>query len=131
MTASTMASPTNVRTRLPPPLPAAACVWPADGRLSGVASPVLAARAAGAASSMPAQAARKAVVRMGNIGGRRPGGGRWVAKLIGPAARRLEVKRPRRPEILCDARAGGRRHRTRVQSPAFRDLGVDDVDRGL
>src|SRR4029079_3130585 len=131
MTPSTMARPTNVRTRLPPPPEAAAWVWSADGRLSGVASPFTAARAAGAASSMPAQAARKAVVRVGNIGGRRPGRGRWGAKLIGPAARRLEAKRRRRPEILSDAHAGGRRHRTPVQSPESAGPGVDDVVRGL
>src|SRR3954452_24350277 len=67
MTARTIARPTNVRTR-PPPLEA---VWvgPAAGRVSGVFSPVAleAARAGGAASSMPAQAAVKAVRRAGNI----------------------------------------------------------------
>src|SRR4051794_41897787 len=69
MTARTIARPTNVRTKPPPPEPVAACDWSTDGRLSGVDSLAEAARADGAASSMPAQAARKAVVRVGNIEG--------------------------------------------------------------
>src|SRR4051812_50126746 len=69
MTARTIARPTNVRTRPPPLPPEAACDCSTEGRLSGVDSVLEAARADGAASSMPAQAARKAVVRVGNIEG--------------------------------------------------------------
>src|SRR3954466_2301628 len=69
MTARTIARPTNVRTNPPPPEPVAACDCSTEGRLSGVDSVLEAARADGAASSMPAQAARKAVVRVGNIEG--------------------------------------------------------------
>src|SRR3954469_21079651 len=74
MTARTIASPTNMRTRPPPLPPVAACDWSTDGRLSGVDSLLEAARADGAVSSMPRQAARKAVVRVGNMEGGRPGG---------------------------------------------------------
>src|SRR3954452_23665820 len=73
MTARTIASPTNVRTRPPPLPPVAACDWSTDGRLSGVDSLPEAARADGEVSSMPRQAAGKAVVRVGNIEGERPG----------------------------------------------------------
>src|SRR3954453_16321992 len=94
MTASTIARPTNVRTSPPPLPPAAAFDWTTDGRLRGVDSVLGAARADGAASSMPAQAAPKAVVRVGNIerevtreregggrGHRRPAAGAWVQLL--------------------------------------------------
>src|SRR3954451_19877811 len=90
MTASTIARPTNVRTR-PPPLDA---VWvgPAAGRVSGVSSPVglEAARAGDAASSMPAQAAARAVRRVGNIlEGDDPVEGERVDSVIGAARERL------------------------------------------
>src|SRR3954454_4565268 len=73
MTARTIASPTNVRTTPTPLPPVAACDWSTDGRLSGVDSLPEAARADGAVSSMPRQAAAKAVVRVGNIEAERPG----------------------------------------------------------
>src|SRR4051812_50209720 len=73
MTPGTIPSPTNVGTRPPPLPPVAACDWSTDGRLSGVDSLPEAARADGAVSSMPRQAAGKAVVRVGNIEGERPG----------------------------------------------------------
>src|SRR5215217_8142421 len=84
MTARTIARPTNVRTSPPPP-PAATCDWSVEGRLRGVDSVLEAARADGAASSMPAQAARKAVVRVGNIEGeatRDEGGGSPVSSAV-------------------------------------------------
>src|SRR3954467_2476757 len=96
MTASTIARPTNVRTS-PPPLDA---VWvgPAGGRASGVFSPVglEAARADGAASSMPAQAAARAVRRVGNIlEGEDPVRGERVDTVIGAARERLEPQAAR------------------------------------
>src|SRR3954447_150387 len=97
MTARTMARPTNVRTRPPPLPPEAACEWSTDGRLRGVDSLLEAARTGGAASSMPAQAARKAVVRVGNIERERPGGGRWVAGVIGGRRPGLESNCARTP----------------------------------
>src|SRR3954469_14049721 len=109
MTASTIARPTNVRTR-PPPLDA---VWvgPAAGRVSGVSSPVglEAARAGGAASSMPAQAAARAVRRVGNILEGEPGEGERVDPVIGAVPQGLEPTPPTTSAIGSDARAGGRR----------------------
>src|SRR3954465_2853298 len=108
MTARTIASPTNVRTSPPPLPPVAACDWSTDGRLSGVDSLLEAARADGAASSMPGQAAARAVVRVGNIERevtRKEGGGSPVASAV--RGRGLSATAPRAPDPVRRARVRG------------------------
>src|SRR3954465_12262128 len=114
MQAGTIARPTNVRTS-PPPLDA---VWvgPAGGRASGVFSPVglEAAGADGAASSMPAQAAARAVRRVGNIlEGEDPVRGSGSIPSSAPRAGCLSTSTPQRPRPGQTGPRGGGASNTR------------------